>query len=357
MKYDPKEAEQIKELVLAEQKKGNHIVAFLDSDETVLYKSDLNFFNNGYEAAEFCYEHSTDHDRMRMSSVINVLQDIEYQIIQKNESFNLNDNDMNQENFDYLKRQVKFTGFGDALENDLKASIEKQEPAFQLKYPHAFGKDETVSTLNFRRSDTSDSYFFNSYNLSVKPQGKTEPIAQTFYVGKENTFTLKEGYNLLSGRSVNKDLVNREKQEYNAWVKLDFKETDNSGNFKMKHYTENYGYNMEDALSKYPIKELANADGKKELIDSLKKGNRQSVTFLDGGSEQKRFIEANPQYKSITVYDSSMNRIRQGQNEQETNGQSTSQTQKARAKQKNDDGEGSPKEVNKQSKKRQQKVS
>lgn len=357
MKYDAGEAAQIRELVLAEQKKGNKIVAFLDSEDTVLSKADLSFFDNGYEAAEFCYENSTDHDRIMMTSTAHVLQDIDYQLMQKNELTILNKNDMNQDNLDYLKKQVKFTGFGDSLENELKANIEKQEPTFQLKYPHDFGKDETVSTLNFRRSDNNDMYFFNNYNLSVKPQGKEDSISQTFYVGKENTFTLKEGYNLLSGRSVNKDLVNKEKEAYNAWVKLDFKETDNGGNFKLKHYTENYGYNIQEALSKLPIKELANEGDKEKLLDSLQKGNRQSVTFLDNGSEQKRFIEANPQFKSITVYDGNMKRIRQDQKEQESTGQTTSQDKKQTAKQKNNDGDGSPKQATKRNKKNHQKVS
>ena len=30
---------------------------------------------------------------------------------------------MNEKNFDYLKDQIKFTGFGDALENDLKVKL------------------------------------------------------------------------------------------------------------------------------------------------------------------------------------------------------------------------------------------
>jgi hypothetical protein len=39
---------------------------------------------------------------------------------------------MNQKNFDYLKDQVKFTGFGDALENELRENMQKQSPEFQL---------------------------------------------------------------------------------------------------------------------------------------------------------------------------------------------------------------------------------
>ena len=156
---------------------------------------------------------------------------------------------------------------------------------------------------------------------------------------------------MLSGRAVNKDLVNRENEGYNSWVQLNFKETDNAGNYKLKHFTENYGYNIEDALGKYPIKELANAEDKSKLIDSLQKGNRQSVTFSVNGAEQKHFIEANPQFKSLTVYDGSMKRVRQDQKEGETTGQSSSQATKETQKQKTDDGEDGPKSKARKTKK------
>ena len=61
----------------------------------------------------------------------------------------------------------------------------------------------------------------------------------------------------MNGRAVNKDLTTKEGQKYNAWVQMDFKDTDSNGNFKMKQFHENYGYNIEQALAKLPIKELA----------------------------------------------------------------------------------------------------
>jgi len=35
----------------------------------------------------------------------------------------------------------------------------------------------------------------------LQKAGENEPVKQTFYVGKDNTFTLKEGYNLMAGRA------------------------------------------------------------------------------------------------------------------------------------------------------------
>jgi hypothetical protein len=87
---------------------------------------------------------------------------------------------------------------------------------------------------------------------------------------------------------------------------MDFKQSDDNGNFKIQQYHQNFGYDLEATLSKHPIKELENETYKSNLIDSLKKGNLQSATFQNEGSEQKQYIEANPRFKTINIYDSNM---------------------------------------------------
>ncbi len=254
---------------------------------------------------------------------------------------------MNEKNFDNLKKQVKFTGFGDTLEGDLRTSIEKQQPAFTLLHDKKFGKDEVAAVLHFRKSNDKDVYYFNSYELHVKLEKAAETMKQTFYLGKENNFTFKEAYNLLAGRAVFKELNKLEKTEgeavaykptgetYNAWVQMDFKNTDTNGNFKMKYFHENYGFDLVAALEKHPIKELGNDQERSNLIQSLEKGNRQSATFVIDSKEQKRFIEAAPQWKSINVYDGNNKRIRERQkDEDETTKQRQSSNIKKDSKQK-----------------------
>jgi hypothetical protein len=160
-------------------------------------------------------------------------------------------------------------------------------------------------------------YFFNKYDLTLKQENSPEIMSQTFYLNKESNITLKEAYNLMSGRAVNKDLTNKEGQIYNAWVQLDMKNTDQNGNYKMKQFHQNYGFDLEKSLSKLPNKELSNEQDKAALLNSLHKGNKQSVTFLQNGNEQRHFIEANPQFKSINIYDSNMQRLDTKQTKEE----------------------------------------
>lgn len=139
---------------------------------------------------------------------------------------------MNQKNYDYLKEQVKFTGFGEGLENELNEKIQKQTPEFQIANKTKFDNNDLTASLHFKKSEQNDMYFFNRYQVSLKPEQSSEMIEQTFYINKGNNITLKEAYNLMNGRAVNKDLTNKEGEIYNAWIQMDFKQTDNNGNYK-----------------------------------------------------------------------------------------------------------------------------
>jgi hypothetical protein len=255
---------------------------------------------------------------------------------------------MNEKNFEYLKDQVKFTGFGQDLEAALRENLVKAQTEFRLIHTTQYGKDELSASLHFKKSSQSDMYFFNSYAASLKKENDKESVKQTFYINREGgNITQKEAYNLLDGRAINKDLVNKEGNLYNAWLQLDFKETAVNGNFKVKQFSEKYGFDLEKSIAKLPIKELADEKDKIRLLESLGKGNRQAVTLSHNGSEQKVFIEANPQFKAIIVYDQNQRRLtvdRPRQAERESSSQQKSeknQTAKQEAKAGTDD-EGAP---------------
>lgn len=256
---------------------------------------------------------------------------------------------MNQQNFEYLKDQVKYTGFGDGLEKDLKEQLQKQAPEFQLTYRIKIGQDTATTSLHFKKSDKSDMYFFNRYQLSLKPDQGPEKMEQTFYINKGQHITLKEAYNLMHGRAVNKDMLSKEGQVYNAWLQLDFKQTDANGNFKMKQFHQNYGFDLVAALAKYPIKELNQEPDKSRLLESLQKGNRQAVTLVREGQEQKHYIEANPQFKTINIFDSNLQRLNRKQDpgEKETTTLAVGQGVKKESQPANSAAEEEPKPANK----------
>lgn len=260
---------------------------------------------------------------------------------------------MNEKNVEYLKDQLKYTGFGDAMENVLRENIARGNPEFKLDYEMKYANDTALAALNFKKSEQTDMYFFNSYDMKIQKEGQSEELSQTFYINRDNNITAKEAYNLMEGRSVNKDLKNKEGEVYNCWIKMDFKEAaDEKGNFKLNHYHQNYGYDLEASLSKHSIKELETPKYKEDLMNSLKKGNIQSVTFVIAGEERKQFVEANPHFKTVNVYDGAMKRINDRESKDQKKDQSEAKSEGREAKQNQDaDAESAP---NKNAKKKKQ---
>lgn len=348
MKIRKDDYQDMLEWLTSKRWEGFEFVAFLNAASSVS-KEDLFTCSTAFEAREFCYEMSTDIDTYSYLAIrsayrtmsealkddtlvierdgivdISLMVATRYERLEKEQLHNnQNAEVMNQKNFEYLRDQVKYTGFGEGLENDLKQKIQEGKPEFKLAYETKYGNDAVNATLNFSQSKQSDMYFFNSYQVTVQKENTAETMAQTFYINKGNNITLKESYNLMEGRSVNKDLTNKEGQVYNAWIQMDFKQSDDNGNFKLKHYHQNYGYDLETVLSKHPIRELSNEEYKSNLLDSLKKGNLQSATFRIDGTDQKHYIEANPQFKTVNIYDSSMQRVdnRQSKKERQSEGE------------------------------------
>lgn len=159
--------------------------------------------------------------------------------------------------------------------------------------------------MNFRKSDSTDMYFFNSYHASLQKENG-EKAEQTFNLYKGKGITGKEAYNLLDGRAVHKELVTKEGQPYKAWIQLDFEKKDNKNNFEIKQFHEKYGFDLKAAVEKFPIADLKESEKEKSLMQSLQKGNLQSVTIEKDGSNHKMFIEADPQFKKVNLYDSNM---------------------------------------------------
>ncbi|GAB2653563.1 hypothetical protein GCM10027036_03590 [Flavihumibacter cheonanensis] len=218
---------------------------------------------------------------------------------------------MNEKNLEYLANQLKYTGFGESLQEKLKENISKQVPEFVLYHQAEFGKDSVAATLHFRKSPETDMYFFNRYNVLLKSEQHPDPIKQTFYMAnKEDNITFKEGYNLLSGRAVQKTLTNKAGEKAEGWVQLDFKELDKQGNYKLRSFYPSYGYDLGNVLSQVQLKELERPESKEALMESLQRGNRQAVTMEVDGSFKRFFIEAAPQYKQLNWYDERQTRIK-----------------------------------------------
>lgn len=346
---------------------GHRFAAFNTDEVTDAYN--IEFFRNPLDAQEYCLVMTNDADYYKSVPIEELLADLKAVLksgadTSKNEAMelsgfairererkeflenNLNANTMNEKNLEYLKDQLKYTGFGETFDAELRENIMKGDKDFKIMHTGIMNnglpnKDTLTVELNFKRSEQTDMYFFNSYHVNLQKEENRPGLEQTFYINKDSSsITMKEAYNLMEGRSVNKDLKNKEGESYNCWLQLNFKQSDSQGNFKLNQYHQNYGYDLEASLSKHSIKELNSPQYKDDLLNSLKKGNLQSATFVVGGVESKMYVEANPQFKTVNVYDANLQRINHRESKEEKKAESQKESVSRDQKQNPDSDEG-----------------
>ncbi|MDQ2721565.1 MAG: hypothetical protein M3Z26_17645 [Bacteroidota bacterium] len=224
--------------------KGKHWMTYNQS----LYfidKGDVYFFDSRKEANDFTKDNISDRDSfytIRFNSIKDILEKIPYynQINadmkndldanglynrdgnaftdaliehleqEKSSIFNsqIKTNIMNNENFQYLSDNLKYMGFGENLKSELEKNLNEGKADFQLHYKAEINKKPFEATMNFRKSDSTDMYFFNNYHASLE-KSNGEKAEQTFYVNKGKGITGKEAFNLLDGRAVQRSHYKR----------------------------------------------------------------------------------------------------------------------------------------------------
>lgn len=211
---------------------------------------------------------------------------------------------MNQEILDFYKDQLKYAGFGDKL-NDRLGELFKNDAEKTIVFNTAieYGRDAAAKTVNydlrFNKSETTGLFFLNNFS-AVMDKGNGELLANTFYLDRAKGITAKEAFNLLEGRSVYKELKNKEGASYHAWVKLNPDIKDEKGNMKFSVFNDNYGYDLSASLAKVQSPDLVFNFSREDTIKSLQKGNLVEMHTAD--KTEKYFIAAEPQYKSMTVF-------------------------------------------------------
>lgn len=219
----------------------------------------------------------------------------------------------------YLKNQVKYLGLGEDskmhkdLENAILSPEDKTTVRVEYNHPDKLMKGNTVTfDLNIAKTEQGG-IFLNSYraNLTTK---NGEERSQSFKVQKENSITAKEAINLLEGRSVKieHDMVDKETGELSrteSFIKLKMKEPKTDyGNYKYEWYNKGYGVDVDNIMQKSNLV-FADDIQRERTKKHLEKGNITQATFMHENRQVQGFAVLNPQWKSLNLYDSSMNRL------------------------------------------------
>jgi hypothetical protein len=164
-------------------------------------------------------------------------------------------------------------------------------------------------------------YFLNSYDVTLQQQGNPIPRSQRFDLTRDHRITALQAHKLLSGLSLEKEVFPRAKKEQDQqpdtpsekirmWFKLNLDVTDAYGNHPLRTFRPEYGYDLGEALAKYPIKGLDTPEKMQEAQTALRNGNYFHGEMAIGKKNVPVSIAANPQMKTIDIYDKDMAEIR-----------------------------------------------
>ena len=204
------------------------------------------------------------------------------------------DNRKTEQNSQALHQQVQRSGFPD-LSAKIDEQIKQGQQQFSIPVSYYLNDKERLDhQLSFAK-DQSGQYHFEGYKTALYNEAKPDEKRQQFFsMRHEHNINATEAYNLLSGRCI---------QNRGTWLQLDFNDKEPNGNFRVKQFHFDYGYDLDKVLQQLPLKELLNKGETDTMKEKLKNGDRISVSFVKDGNEQRFYIEANPQFKSVNIYD------------------------------------------------------
>ncbi|MBY0481286.1 MAG: hypothetical protein K2Q21_08020 [Chitinophagaceae bacterium] len=305
-----------------------HWVSF---NNTLLFvhETDIRFFTNKDDADDFCFDNHNEVENWQVSRIndlnefktkvesimpglvykpieeMAIVQEMASSFFPKELLLKNKTIIMNAENLEYLKNQLLFLGFGEGLNSKLESKMKEGKPEFTLDASTEFGTDKMQAVIHFRHSekDGKEAYFCNHYISTLLREDQNR--SQFIYVNnKGQNVTFKESCNLLNSRSVFKEVTPREGAAYKAWLKIDHENNDQKTGFpKLRQFTTNYGFDLKEAVGRMDFKGMKYDDNVKGLLKSLQKGNAASVLLMKDGKELPVKIEANPQLRTLNMYD------------------------------------------------------
>lgn len=211
----------------------------------------------------------------------------------------------------YARTELGRLGISEAFNESLVDQMRQGEKAilqpFQKKYDNG---DEAKAMLHWNKSERSNLYFLNKWDLTVKKSGEEKEVSMTFYVNDlkrvghalknpdryVKSFTFKASVNYLCGRPVLNNYMNQKGDQYKAWDVAYPSEKLVNGKMKERTFHPAYGFDLRKVGAEYgsAVKDLANSEYAERFYKSLERGNLQSAKFVNrDGKEETLYVSPN----------------------------------------------------------------
>lgn len=198
-----------------------------------------------------------------------------------------------------LKGDIRRMGFSDLFEK-ADSKIRQGHDSFTIPISYFVDDHHRMDHQVSFASNGNGEYHINGFEATLHNQKRPSDVKRQFFAHEgSHSIDADQAYQLLCGRSVESD---------GKWVQLDFNDRDEKGNFRIRDYRTGPQYDLIEKLKELPLKPISPEEEKK-IVENLKAGERTSVSFSMDGVEKRFYIEANPQFRNITIYDEHSKKI------------------------------------------------
>lgn len=270
----PEQARQFREYLEQQGRKGHKWVVY-DTDNPVTTIHSLHCFHNELEALEYAREYQQIwnwHEAIPIADLLYNIKELEQAskaTIENKDNLILKHNNMNLNNLESLKEELKELRFDKKLSEEMEKNMQKNLPEFQLRQQIPADKGQVDLLLHFKQSAQSEFYYLNKYDVSlnkakpleegqkylvISPGEQGKPVFRKFENPNEAISYFKEqkgNSELASGKDVahKTTLATMEKDKVN-FVNKDFQKTFYSPAVSQTVYVEKgKGFTAEQAAN------------------------------------------------------------------------------------------------------------
>src|SRR5450432_1969177 len=171
------------------------------------------------------------------------------------------------------------TGFSNINWQQLEQKMQQGQGNFTIAHSSQVNADKRMEyDLSFSK-DQYGRYKLDQYQATLKSDAHPEQNKkQTFVVDSGHSTTAAQAFNLLEGRAIEQEYRNALGGRQTAWVKLDFNDKDNAGNYRRREYHSHT--DLEKALEALPILEKASHAEMEKLLHGLRNGERVNIHLI-----------------------------------------------------------------------------
>jgi hypothetical protein len=208
---------------------------------------------------------------------------------------------MTEKNYEFLTETFEKLKMKDTFNEVLRKGMENGLPDISFgraEMPYDNAAKESLAITPKVIDQGKGFYVMKGYMATLSAEGK-EPLSQFMDVFKKSGFNIDQAAELLRGGAV-LNYVTKDDVTRGRYTQLDFQQTTDSGNFRMKHTNENE-FNISRILSKIPFE--ASEQDKKFMIKDLQNGKQIYANVRKEGRPERMMVMLNPSKGVINVTD------------------------------------------------------